>query len=383
MMTPLPTNAFLLLATAASASRTSHLLVNPLAVDSSEGVHLAVGNATRLERPLLAETRPWDVDWGNAYPNVAYDHSARRYQMWWGGLSACPPNYARLQPGCHPGATNNFSGCVCPVPSYKWRQWRPKQNVTTEWSLTFYAESRDGLNWSRPNLNLLSRGLPFAGGTASSDVVVWAPASDLNRGTFLDLHTTNTSERYKMIGSFTDGSVKGVPTSVVGTAVSSDGQSWGPVRPIVGPGWTGFHGPNHTEQPVSIKCDSHMNAIYDESQGVYLAFVRVQPPPSCLEDDPKRCLFHRIGVARSHDFVTWEPPVQILVGDSEQTNLTYVSRCLQTRPLPSPAAATAAAAAAAAAPMSLRCPKALRRCFSLLQLTLDPRNGENCGSRRW
>eukprot|EP01047_Picozoa_sp_COSAG01_P075269 COSAG01_NODE_12847_length_1676_cov_1.476221_2_plen_99_part_00 len=43
-----------------------HLLANPQAVLSHDrGLELSVGVATRLGRPLLGESLPEDVDWGN------------------------------------------------------------------------------------------------------------------------------------------------------------------------------------------------------------------------------------------------------------------------------------------------------------------------------
>lgn len=61
-----------------------YLLVNPRAVATSEGVELAVGTATRLARPLLGESQPVDVDWGNVYPSVAVNEDGA-YQLWWNG----------------------------------------------------------------------------------------------------------------------------------------------------------------------------------------------------------------------------------------------------------------------------------------------------------
>jgi hypothetical protein len=294
-----------------------HLLANPSAVAAVAKASLVVGRAERLGRPLLGEDRPWDVDWGNAYPNVAFDAAAGKYKLWWGGLAACPNDYAHLEPGCAPVPTAPpYTSCVCPVPTYQWPLWHPAQNITSEWSMQFYAESTDGLNWTRPDLGLLQ--LPYHGG-GSGDVVLWAPGADLNRGVLLDLTCANASERYKMIGSF--GHSLGNPrliSSEYGTAVSADGVHWGAARPIVGPGFSGFEG-----QPVAIKMDSHHNIMWDESRGLYFAYVRVVPPPSCLKDHPNTCLFHRIGVTSSKDFLHWTPPVQILVGDSEATNLTY------------------------------------------------------------
>jgi hypothetical protein len=88
--------------------------------------------------------------------------------------------------------------------------------------------------------------------------------------------------------------------------------------PWTGPGFGGFDG-----NPVALKSDSMMSGFWDPSRQRYYAYLRVQPPPSCLRDHPTTCMFHRIGVTSSADFLSWTPPQEILVGDSEQTNLTY------------------------------------------------------------
>ena len=175
------------------------------------------------------------------------------------------------------------------------------------------------MNFTRPSLNL--RKLPFVPDGASSDVVVWAPGADSNRGVLYDRHAV-PAERYKMVGSFArnDSTIEPVAPAVFGTSVSPDGIQWSAVREEAGPGFGGFHG---DPDDVCIKLDSHMNAFFDPARGKYYAYIRVQPPPSCLKEHPTTCLFHRIGVTSSDDFKTWSPPVQILVGDSEETNMTY------------------------------------------------------------
>ena len=282
----------------AAPADSQYLLANPSAVAAAHSAHLVVGRAERLGRPLLGEERPWDVDWGNAYPNVAFDAAVGKYKLWWGGLAACPADYAHLEPGCVPVPTAPpYTHCVCPVPTYQWPVWHPPQNVTSEWSLQFYAESTDGLNWTRPDLGLFQ--LPYHGDSGSGDVVLWAPGADMNRGVLLDPTCTNASERYKMLGSFggslTNPNQQSI-SSEYGTAVSADGVRWSAVRPITGPGFSGFEG-----QPVAIKMDSHHNVMWDESRGLYFAYVRVMPPPSCLKECEKH-LFARFYLNKPDHF---------------------------------------------------------------------------------
>ena len=304
-----------------------HLLVRPDALLNNTGAaELVVSRATRLGRPLLSEAYPWDVDWGNVYPNIAYDSHARLYKLWWSGLSACPLDYARLQPGCQ--GVVPFERCVCPHPGYAWSQWHPRQNVTGEWSLTYYAESADGLQWERPDTDL---GMPLPFGAPNTpntpnNVVLWAPRADSNRGVLLDTRGgTLAAQRFKMLGSFRNPTA-GPPAAPIqqglfGTAVSADGKHWGDVRPL--PEWDRFHGGEGAKQHsnVSLKRDSHANAYWDERLRRYFAYVRVVPPANCRADPA--CVWHRIGVASSTDFANWTAPREMLRGSSEQQNMTY------------------------------------------------------------
>ena len=315
-----------------------HLLVNPEALQQPPiGAELVVMRAERLGRPLLSELTDYDVNWGNSYPNVAYDTMAAPttaaptsaaptsaapttvpglYKMWWSGLSACPQDYAKLEPGCTP--TPPFEQCVCPHPGYAWPEWQPKQNVTTEWSLTYYAESVDGLSWDRPAVG--QHPLPYS--RSSNDVVTWAPGADMNRGVLFDELARNGSERYKMIGSFANPSAgppsAPVQTGLFATSQSADGVHWDAPRPFSSE-WQGFHGP--PGRRVQLKRDSHHNMYFDVSRGRYYAYVRTVAPPECRADPG--CAWHRIGVASSADFRNWTVPAEILKGTHEGDNMTY------------------------------------------------------------
>jgi hypothetical protein len=172
------------------------------------------------------------------YPSISFDGS--RYQLWWNGLSNCPQDYAKLEPGLRPPLPSPaclllllqhptplritqwpltpaahacwlagsgcpldpdgrppikppYSHCVCPVPSYRWPLWRPSQHVTGEWSVSFYANSTDGLHFTRPDLKL--RRLPFTpSGDSGGNVVVWSPGADMNRGVLLDPRAGSVEE---------------------------------------------------------------------------------------------------------------------------------------------------------------------------------------------
>ena len=165
----------------------------------------------------------------------------------WGrynGLSSCPEH---MYP--NPG--------MCPHRGYPAR-WRSASTQYAEMrTATFYAESTDGLRWTKPSLGLVSWN-----GSTDNNIVVDAGTCDGNRGVYLDSHDTNASRRFKLFGSVNttgDAVYCSWSTRALSVAVSPDGIHWSD--------WTNV-------SVMNVAADTANSVVYDESLQRYLAFTR-------------------------------------------------------------------------------------------------------------
>ncbi|MCZ2077816.1 MAG: hypothetical protein LC130_22790 [Bryobacterales bacterium] len=156
--------------------------------------------------------------------------------------------------------------------------------------VTCYAESCDGIRWTRPNL-----GLHEVHGTKQNNVILATPPFTHNFAPFLDTRPgVPASERFKGIG--------GTGKSGLAAFASADGIRWRKLReePILPPG--------------PARYDSQNLAFYSEAEGRYVCYFRT---------------FRRIGsqnyrwISRttSADFLTWAPPEEMSFGDAPPEHL--------------------------------------------------------------
>ena len=164
------------------------------------------------------------------------------------------------------GRYNGLSSCaehmypnpgMCPHRGYPTR-WRSASTQYAEMrTATFYAESTDGLRWTKPSLGLVSWN-----GSTDNNIVVDAGTCDGNRGVYLDSHDTNASRRFKLFGSVNttgDAVYCSWSTRALSVAVSPDGIHWSD--------WTNV-------SVMNVAADTANSVVYDESLQRYLAFTR-------------------------------------------------------------------------------------------------------------
>ena len=236
----------LLLQPAGSASQTAavHLLADPRTVlRQSAAVEIVLGPVTKAAaNPLLVEDRPWEAAWLNTYPTVAWDRTARKYKLWYNGLTSCPK-------GMYPGPG------MCPRPNYPaaWLSAIDREQRTA----TFFAESDDGVRWIKPSLGVVAWN-----GSTANNIVVDAGNCDGNRGVFLDPHEKNASRRFKLFGE-RNASGEAVfcswATRALAVAASKDGTHW--------TDWTNV-------SAMNVAADTACNALRDADLGTFLAFTR-------------------------------------------------------------------------------------------------------------
>ncbi|HEY2157137.1 MAG TPA: hypothetical protein VGH33_16030 [Isosphaeraceae bacterium] len=205
--------------------------------------------ALRLHRPVdrgpvLAFDRPWEGPF-SGYATIL--HAGKKYQA-----------YYRGAPGAEKKDTGNHQ-VVC------------------------YAESDDGIHWTKPALDLFPRH-----GEATTNIVLANAAPDThNFSPLIDTRPgVNPAERYKAIGGYHEPGLSAY--------VSPDGIRWKRLRdgPVLTRRDVGFK-----EGSKSIVFDSQNVAFWSEAEGKYLLYYRVYK-------DGKR----RIARVESDDFVAWRAP---------------------------------------------------------------------------
>lgn len=157
---------------------------------------------------------------------------------------------------------------------------------TTHREVTCYAESRDGIHWSKPDLGL------FAFDDSTKNNIVWDGIGTHCFTVFKDANPACPPEaRYKAIS-------RGRPQAEKGLYVfqSPDGLHWSLLH----------DGPVITEGAF----DSQNLAFWDPSTEIYRAFYRV------FEDG-----LRAIMTATSKDFVHWSEPNLVTYGDAPNEHL--------------------------------------------------------------
>ncbi|NUP98461.1 MAG: hypothetical protein HUU35_01265 [Armatimonadetes bacterium] len=146
--------------------------------------------------------------------------------------------------------------------------------------VTCYAESPDGVTFSKPRLGLVE----LAG--SKDNNVIWAGAGAHNFSPFLDTNpAAPAAERYKAVG--------GGPLLAF---VSADGLRWRKLR----------------DEPILTKgaFDSHNLAYFDSLRGEYVCYYRV------FRDG-----LRDIVRSTSKDFLTWSEPAPLTYGDAPPEHL--------------------------------------------------------------
>ena len=159
--------------------------------------------------------------------------------------------------------------------------------------ITCYAESRDGINWKKPNL-----GLYQVNGTSKNNVILMnaAPVTH-NFCPFLDTKPgVDPNQRFKALG--------GTEKSGLIAYVSADGTQWKKLQ----------------EKPVFSKgqFDSQNVSFWSENEQCYLCYFRTWT-------DGGYKGFRTVSRTTSKDFVQWTDPVKMSFGDTPYEHL-YTSQ---------------------------------------------------------
>ncbi|MCE9553373.1 MAG: hypothetical protein K8T91_08355 [Planctomycetes bacterium] len=243
----------------AVAPRDTYLLLDSRLIEKTEGVRLRVGRPTKHPaNPLFGEQHPWEPRFDNLYPNVLYDEQQKIFRCWYDTLvvdamSSKTPHEKR--PVTKYGRSERRTG-LC------------------------YAESRDGLTWTKPLMDLVA----WQGQPSNIIGLDWHGA-----GVFIDPHCVDSGgedarQRYKMFLRINE------PRVDVAVASSADGLRWSvPLK----------------QPQIDAPADTHNNAFWAPTLGRYVGITRLL--------DGQRL----VARTESKDFVHWTKAVEVLRGTVE------------------------------------------------------------------
>jgi len=242
------------------SSRFRYLLLDSRILEEKQNARLAAGTVRKhAANPLFGEDKPWEVRFDNLYANVFYDEEQQLYRCWYNPfirdplVSKTPPEQRHLVP------------------------YRPYDR---EFGIC-YAVSKDGLKWTKPELNLVE----FEGSKANNLLLRGVHGA----GILKDLR--DPQRLYKM---FYGGNWIGKWKPGVAVRFSDDGLLWG--EPVACP-------------EVLANGDTHNNAWWAPELNRYVAMTRLY--------EGQRI----VGRTESSDFLKWTKAVEVLRGAPE--NQTY------------------------------------------------------------
>jgi len=228
----------------ASVSAQKHLMLDTRVIESTENAELVLGTVEKdAANPLFRADRPWENSLNNLYPNVLYDGEEQLYKLWYKCVLADVDAIAKMD---DPSTVHDVG-----------------------WYL-LYATSKDGRNWTKPDLGLFG----FEGSKQNNAVARDTP----NVGVFKDTRPDcEPNRRYKMIYDVGMGNMR--------VRFSPDGVHWS--NPVVPEG-------------LGRVGDTHNNAWWDPGLRKYVLITRFY-------------LGQRL-VARSEseDFIHWSAPTLAL-----------------------------------------------------------------------
>ena len=244
--------------------RTEHvyLMIDDSIIEDRNNLRLELGPVEKSpENPLFGADfssdppRKWEPRYDNLYPSVIYDDKEAIYKIWYNGFireEASEKTPLHMRPD-----TEYFRG---------YRE-----------DGLMYAYSRDGLEWTKPNLDLR-----HFDGTTHNNIVMDVNSHGIHGvGVFKDAKESDDGRRYKAL-------LLDAENKKMAVAFSEDGLQWSP--PI--------HWPEHDEIG-----DAHPNAI--RSADGYIGFMRGNKGEG----------INRVVMrTTSDDFIHWSKPTMVLEG---------------------------------------------------------------------
>ncbi|MCW5852117.1 MAG: hypothetical protein KIT87_18735 [Anaerolineae bacterium] len=254
------------------------LLFDDKWIDRADGVRRVLGQPRKEAAPILTADRAWETDGVQGLQSVYWDEEEGKFKLWY---------RARVRRDRPAGPSAEAGGETSE---------RDEAGLQT---FLCYAESQDGVTWSKPPLGLYS----FDGNGDNNILQPVGNASIVFSNIQKDSHDPDPARRYKALGfehaPETRLPVRGAQSHGVCVTYSPDGLRW--------PG-----GPKLVMSTTDLTDADCLFPGRDPHTGQWVGFMRPRL-------HPKRRF---VGYATSADFEHWTYPRMLLTpdaGDSEWT----------------------------------------------------------------
>ena len=245
------------------------LFIDGRFIDSSEGVTLTMNPPVQHPEPVLVADRPWEELGIGAY-NTVWREPDGAFRMWYD---------AWMKAG---------------LPSEGARRLA-------------YAESDDGIHWTKPELGLIS----FRGSTRNNIVAPHVERQSMQGATVFRDDRAPAGERYKLWTKFrpTDEEVEAGALQGLWAMHSPDGIHWETY-----PGQ-----PN----PRDAMCDVQNMLFWDDRLGLYVGYIRVRDTQIVDEaaEAAGRGSYRCVGRITSPDFREWSPLEVVFEADAQDLGI--------------------------------------------------------------
>ena len=265
--------------------RSHHLLLDDRIVEQKQNVRLAVGAVKKHEaNPLMKEDKPWEARFDNLYPNVVYDEARKLYRCWYNPFIMDP------LAGKTPRERRDLDPLAGKTPPDQ-RGKVPYRPYDREFGLC-YAVSRDGLKWTKPELNLVE----FQGSKANNLLLRGSHGA----GILIDPGDPREERRYKL---FEGGLWIKNWQSRPAVRFSKDGLRWSEAVPV---------------PEVEAHADTHNSTRWVPELKKYVTMTRIHRGKPFFRHPAGQRV---VGRTESSDFLRWSKATEVLRGDVE--NQTY------------------------------------------------------------
>jgi hypothetical protein len=218
------------------APSTKYMLLDDRNIADAGTAEMVLGTVKKHPAGAMISEDPkreYEMRFDNMQPNVWYDPQLKKWRCWYSSFTSCAKPQKSI-----PFCDNEPATCGSKLPTTA---------TAGRGSGFLYAESDDGIAWTKPDLNLTD----WKGDGGKNNLL---ELDGMTTGVYLDEETKDPQQRYKIA---TGSNGKG------GLATSPDGIHWSAVKDL--------------EAETHARWDTPKNVIWDPARKQWILMLRASP----------------------------------------------------------------------------------------------------------